>query len=118
MAHGVRVSCGHPRRGVRHERAARGRCTARFDAGRPSNSGDPAGLLPARQRRGPGWLFFIGLWDAAITRYFLWSLPGVAVATLLGRGINRRMKGDRFIRFVYGGLLVIAAVLLVQAMIT
>jgi uncharacterized protein len=59
--------------------------------------------------------FFIGLWDAAITRYFLWSLPGVAVATLLGRGINRRMTGDRFIRFVYGGLLVIAAVLLVQA---
>jgi hypothetical protein len=42
----------------------------------------------------------------------------VAVATLLGRGINRRMKGDRFIRFVYGGLLVVAAVLLVQAMNT
>jgi uncharacterized membrane protein YfcA len=62
--------------------------------------------------------FFIGLWDAAITRYFLWSLPGVAVATLIGRSINRRMKGDRFIRFVYGGLLVIAAVLLVQAMNT
>jgi uncharacterized membrane protein YfcA len=61
---------------------------------------------------------FIGLWDASITRYFLWSLPGVAVATLLGRAINRRMKGDAFIRYVYAGLLVIGAVLLVQAMNT
>jgi hypothetical protein len=37
---------------------------------------------------------------------------------LLGRAINRRMKSDGFIRFVYGGLLVIAAVLLAQAMNT
>jgi uncharacterized membrane protein YfcA len=62
--------------------------------------------------------FFIGLWDGAITRYFLWSLPGVGVGTVLGRAINRRMQSDRFIRFVYGGLLVIAAVLLVQAVNT
>jgi uncharacterized membrane protein YfcA len=57
----------------------------------------------------------VGLWTAAVTRYFLWSLPGVAVATFAGRVINRRINGERFIRVVYGGLLVIGAVLLLQA---
>lgn len=58
----------------------------------------------------------IGLWDAAITHYFLWSLPGVVVATLLGRAINDRMKGDGFVRLVYSGLLFIGVVLIAQAM--
>ena len=59
---------------------------------------------------------YIGLWDAAITQYFLWSLPGVAVATLIGRTINQRLKGTWFIRSVYVGLLIIGVVLLLQAM--
>lgn len=58
---------------------------------------------------------YIGLWDDAITSYFLWSLPGVAVATLLGRSINQRLKGTWFSRSVYAGLLLIGAVLLIQA---
>lgn len=58
---------------------------------------------------------YIGLWDGAITNYFLWSLPGVAVATLAGRVINQRLKGTWFIRSVYAGLLIIGAVLLIQA---
>ena len=57
----------------------------------------------------------VGLWDAAVTRYFLWSLPGVAVAIALGRSINLRIQSDRFARFVYAGLVLIGAVLLVQA---
>jgi uncharacterized protein len=57
----------------------------------------------------------VGLWDAAVTRYFLWSLPGVAVAIALGRSINRRIQSDRFARFVYAGLVLIGAVLLLQA---
>lgn len=57
---------------------------------------------------------YIGLWDAAITHYFLWSLPGVAVATLLGRSINQRLKGTWFTRSVYTGLLIIGVVLLMQ----
>jgi hypothetical protein len=61
-----------------------------------------------------GYLF-VGLWDAAVTRYFLWSLPGVAAAIGLGRTINRRIESDRFGRFVYLGLVLIGAVLLVQA---
>lgn len=58
-----------------------------------------------------------GLWNAAITRYFLLSLPAVAVAILLGRAINRRLSGHGFFRFVYAGLIVIGCVLIVQATI-
>lgn len=58
----------------------------------------------------------LGLWTATVTRYFLWSLPGVAVATVAGRFINQRMEGDRFITVVYGGLVVIGAALVVQAL--
>jgi uncharacterized membrane protein YfcA len=60
----------------------------------------------------------IGLWTAAVTQYFLWSLPGVVVATVSGRFINRRIQSDGFIRIVYGGLVVIGAVLVVQALMT
>jgi uncharacterized protein len=61
-----------------------------------------------------GYLW-VGLWDAAVTRYFLWSLPGVAVAIVLGRALNRRMRTDRFARLLYLGLVLIGCVLLVQA---
>ncbi len=61
-----------------------------------------------------GYLY-VGLWDAAVTRYFLWSLPGVAVAIVLGRTLNRRIRSDRFIRLLHGGLVLIGAVLIVQA---
>ena len=59
---------------------------------------------------------FIGLWSTEVTRYLLYSLPGVGVATLLGRSINRRMQVDGFIRVVYIGLLLIGLLLLHQAM--
>jgi len=58
----------------------------------------------------------IGLWDAAITQYFLWSLPGVGVATMLGGAINQRMGSHVFTRFVHAGLLLIGVVLIVQAL--
>jgi uncharacterized membrane protein YobD (UPF0266 family) len=57
----------------------------------------------------------LGLWGPEVTRYFLLSLPVVAVAILLGRAINERMKDDGFFRSVYLGLIVIGVVLLVQA---
>jgi hypothetical protein len=50
-----------------------------------------------------------------VTWYFVWSLPGVAVATFAGRVINQRLKHERFVRVVFVGLLVIGAVLLLQA---
>ena len=58
----------------------------------------------------------LGLWTIAVTRYLLWSLPGIAVATVAGRYINRRLAGDSFIKAVYVGLLLIGAVLVMQAL--
>jgi uncharacterized membrane protein YfcA len=57
----------------------------------------------------------LGLWGGVVTRYFLWSLPGVAVATLLGRAINSMLKGDGFLKFVYVGLAVVGVILVGQA---
>jgi len=51
-----------------------------------------------------------------VTWYFVWSLPGVVAATFAGRAINQRMKGERFVRAVYGGLLLTGAALLLQAL--
>lgn len=57
----------------------------------------------------------LGLWGGVVTGYFLWSLPGVAVAILLGRLINRRLKGDGFLKIVYAGLMVVGVILVGQA---
>ena len=56
-----------------------------------------------------------GLWTRTVSRYYLWSLPGLAVAVLLGRAANRRLAGPRFYRLVWGGLLLIGVVLLLEA---
>lgn len=56
-----------------------------------------------------------GLWTRTVTREFLWSLPVMLPAVLLGRAINRRCSGDAFLKYVYGGLVLIGAVLFVEA---
>jgi hypothetical protein len=56
----------------------------------------------------------VGLWNTAITHYFLISLPLVLLAIFLGRAINQRMTGHGFFRFVYLGLIAVGAVLVVQ----
>jgi uncharacterized protein len=71
-------------------------------------------FLPASLLGLLGYLW-IGLWGAAVTRYFLYSLPSVLVAIVIGRAINHRLRGDGFFRAVYVGLIVIAGVLLLQA---
>jgi hypothetical protein len=50
-----------------------------------------------------------------VTRYYLTSLPVVLAATFLGRVVNRRMDGRRFLVYVHVGLVVIGVVLLVQS---
>ena len=50
-----------------------------------------------------------GLWVPAVTRYYLMSLPVVLAATALGRVLNRRMDGRRFLLYVHVGLMVIGA---------
>jgi uncharacterized membrane protein YfcA len=56
-----------------------------------------------------------GLWTRAVTRYYLMSLPVVLAATVLGRVVNRRMDGRRFLLYVHVGLVVIGAMLLIQS---
>ena len=65
---------------------------------------------------GMGGYWLAGLWVPAVTRYYLMSLPLTLAAVLLGRVINRRLHGDAFLKYVQVGLVVIGAVLLVQAM--
>jgi uncharacterized membrane protein YfcA len=56
-----------------------------------------------------------GLWVPAVTHYFLWSLLPMLPAILLGKFINHRLHGDAFLKYVYGALVTIGTVLLVQA---
>jgi uncharacterized membrane protein YfcA len=55
------------------------------------------------------------LWTLAVTRSYLWSLPLALAALVVGRAINRRMRGSSFLRIIHGGLLLIGAALLIQA---
>jgi uncharacterized membrane protein YfcA len=59
------------------------------------------------------WL--AGLWTLDVTRFYLWSLPGVLIATLLGRVINQRLSARQFLSYVHLGLIVIGSILLAQA---
>jgi hypothetical protein len=56
-----------------------------------------------------------GLLVVPVTRYFLLSLPEIGVAIVVGGVLNRRLRGDRFFRLVYSGLVVVGAILLGQA---
>ncbi len=56
-----------------------------------------------------------GLWVPAVTRDFLFALPAVIPAVLLGRMVNRSLSGEAFLRYVYLGLGLIGVLLMVQA---
>jgi uncharacterized membrane protein YfcA len=72
-------------------------------------------FLPASMVGMSGY-WLAGLWVPAVTRYFLFSLPLALVAIFLGRAINQRMKGRRFLAVVHLGLILIGAALLGQAL--
>jgi hypothetical protein len=57
-----------------------------------------------------------GLWTAEVTHYFLLSLITAVPAIFLGGVINRRLRGDAFLRYVHMGLVCVGIVLLVQAL--
>jgi uncharacterized membrane protein YfcA len=71
----------------------------------------PASLI------GMGGYWLAGLWTPAVTRFYLLSFPGVLLATFLGRVINRKMDAQRFLFYVQVSLVIIGAVLLVQAVV-
>jgi uncharacterized protein len=59
------------------------------------------------------WL--AGLWVPTVTCYYLLSLPLVLAAVFLGRIINQRLKGEKFIVYVHIGLVIVGATLLIQS---
>jgi len=58
---------------------------------------------------------FTGLWDPQVTHFYLISLPVALPTILLGRAVNRRLRGDVFLRIVHFGLVCVGLTLLVQA---
>ena len=58
----------------------------------------------------------LGLWTAGVTHYYLASLPGVAIATPLGRLVTLRTDTRVSLRYVNFGLLLLAAALLAEAL--
>jgi uncharacterized membrane protein YfcA len=57
-----------------------------------------------------------GLLTSTVRHYYLLSLPAVLVASIMGRHINRRLRGPRFLAVVHAGLVLIGATLLMQAL--
>jgi uncharacterized membrane protein YfcA len=57
-----------------------------------------------------------GLWVPDVNRYFLLSLIPALAAIVLGREINRRLKGNTFLVYVHAGLIAVGVMLLVQAL--
>lgn len=71
-------------------------------------------FLPASLIGMAGYLVS-GLWVHAVTRYYLLSLPLAIPAIWMGRWVNHRLAGDRFLKYVYVGLGAIGVLLLIQA---
>jgi uncharacterized protein len=57
-----------------------------------------------------------GLWVPAVTHYYLLSLPLSLAAIFLGRVVNHRLKGQRFILYIHVGLIVLGTALFIQSM--
>ena len=70
----------------------------------------PASLL------GMAGYWLAGLWVPAVTRYYLLSLPLAVAAVFLGRVVNRRLDGRRFLRYVHSGLVGVGTALVIQSL--
>jgi uncharacterized protein len=70
----------------------------------------PAGIA------GMGGYWLAGLWTPTVTHFYLASLPGLILAVVAGRMINSRLRPERFNTYVYGGLMMIGALLLLQSL--
>jgi len=74
-------------------------------------------FLPASLAGMAGY-WIAGLWTPSVNRFYLDSLPGVLIAIFLGRAINRRLSGRRFISWIHACLIAIGGVLLVKGIIS
>ncbi|MEO8341109.1 MAG: sulfite exporter TauE/SafE family protein, partial [Nitrospirota bacterium] len=66
-------------------------------------------FLPASVAGMAGYSF-AGLWTPEVNHFYLVALPGVVIATFLGRSLNRRIHPLRFISYVYVGLTAIGVI--------
>jgi hypothetical protein len=64
---------------------------------------------------GMGGYLLKGLWSHDCTYYFLITLPAAIPAIWLGRLANHRLPTEKFRKYVYAGLIIIGAVLAMQA---
>ena len=71
-------------------------------------------FLPASVIAMAGY-WFAGLWTPAVTHFYLISVPAALPAIFLGRMINRQLRGDAFLKYVYCGLVAVGLILLMQA---
>ena len=60
--------------------------------------------------------WFTGLLVASVIHYYLFSLPVLLPAVLIGRAINHRLNSDKFFKYVYLVLLGIGIFLLIKAL--
>jgi uncharacterized protein len=60
--------------------------------------------------------WFAGLLAASVFHYYLFSVPILLPAVLIGRMINHRLHGDNFFKYVYFVLLAIGIFLLVKSL--
>ncbi|MBS1805044.1 MAG: sulfite exporter TauE/SafE family protein [Acidobacteria bacterium] len=58
-----------------------------------------------------------GMWTRDVTRDFLFCLPVLLPAILLGRAINHRLSASAFSRYIYGGLALIGLALIIQSIV-
>jgi uncharacterized membrane protein YfcA len=58
-----------------------------------------------------------GLWTPVVTRYYVMTLPAVALAILLSRLINRRLDGGRFLVYVHALLIAVGVTLVAQSLV-
>jgi uncharacterized protein len=72
-------------------------------------------FLPASTAGMCGY-FFAGLWTPTVNRYYLWSLPGIVLASFLGRVIHGRLNARQFLLYVHVMLIGIGVLLLIQAL--
>ena len=72
-------------------------------------------FLPASVLAMAGY-WLAGMWVPEVTRYYLQSLLAAVPAIALGRAANHRLHGERFLRYVHAGLVLVGAVLLAQAL--
>jgi uncharacterized membrane protein YfcA len=59
--------------------------------------------------------FASGIWTSETTALFGYSLPAITAGIFAGRFVNRRLHPKKFVRLLYGGLLLVACILLIQS---